>query len=153
MTRHEGDGAARIVERLGLEPHPEGGWYRRTWASEVRAGGGGPDGDGRAAGSSILYLLDASGASRWHRIDASELWHHVAGAPLELSWWRDGEPTAHATLGPDLLDGESPQAVIDPGTWQSARTLGAWSLAACVVVPEFRFDGFELAPEGWSPPG
>ncbi len=146
MTRHAGDGATRIVEQLGLEPHPEGGWFRRTWTSEV------VDADGRAAGSSILFLLDATGGSRWHRIDASELWHHVAGAPLELSWWRDDAAPSRAMLGPDLLDGESPQVRIDPMTWQTARTTGAWSLAACVVVPEFRFDGFELAAEGWAPP-
>jgi len=146
MTRHVGEGAARIVEHLGLEPHPEGGWYRRTWTS------GDVDADGRAAGSSILYLLDSSGASRWHRIDAAELWHHVAGAPIELSWWREGSGRSRATLGPDLLDGESPQVAIEARSWQSARTTGAWSLVACVVVPEFRFDGFELAPEGWTPP-
>lgn len=135
----------RLVRHLGLEPHPEGGWYTRTWTA--------PGGDGRAAGSSILYLLPADTTSRWHRIDATELWQHAAGAPIELSTWTDGDAAQHRhLLGPDLLDGEVPQAVIDPDVWQSARSTGAWSLAVCVVVPEFRFEHFELADEGWAPP-
>ena len=91
--------------------------------------------------------------SRWHRIDATELWQHAAGAPLQLSTWAGG-PTAtqHHTLGPDLMNGEVPQVVVEPHVWQSAHSLGAWSLAVCVVVPEFSFDGFEMLPEGWSPP-
>ena len=142
------DGATRIVEHLGLERHPEGGWFRRTWTSPD------PLGDGpRAAGSSILYLLEADEVSQWHRIDASEAWQHVAGAPLMLSRWSEGDAAvSHETLGPDLLDGQVPQCVVEPSCWQSARSLGAWSLVVCVVVPEFLMDHFELAPEGWTPP-
>jgi predicted cupin superfamily sugar epimerase len=135
----------RLVRHLGLEPHPEGGWYTRTWTA--------PGDDERADGSSILYLLPADTSSRWHRIDATELWQHAAGAPIELSTWTDGASTRRrATLGPDLLDGEVPQAVVPPDVWQSARSSGAWSLAVCVVVPEFRFEHFELAADGWAPP-
>ncbi|MFN7149205.1 MAG: cupin domain-containing protein [Microthrixaceae bacterium] len=134
-----------MVQHLGLEPHPEGGWYTRTWTA--------PGSDERAAGSSILYLLPADAESRWHRIDATELWQHAAGAPIELSTWADGAAARRRhLLGPDLLGGEVPQAVIEPAVWQSARSTGAWSLAVCVVVPEFRFEHFELADEGWAPP-
>jgi predicted cupin superfamily sugar epimerase len=146
-----GPGSAidQLVLRLGLEPHPEGGFYRRTWTSTEQSGD-----DGRAAGSSILFLLPADVSSRWHRIDATELWQHAAGAPLQLSTWAGGStPVRHHTLGADLADGEVPQAVVDPHVWQSARSLGAWSLATCVVVPEFRFDGFEMLPDDWTPPG
>lgn len=139
-----------LVLRFGLEPHPEGGYYRRTWTSSEAAG---VEGEHRAAGSSILFLLPADVTSRWHRIDASELWQHAAGAPLQLSTWAGGSTaTRHHTLGADVADGEVPQVVVDPGVWQSARSTGAWSLAVCVVVPEFSFDGFEMLPEGWSPP-
>lgn len=138
----------QLVRRLGLEPHPEGGFYRRTWTSAERLGDG-----GRAAGSSILFLLPADVTSRWHRIDATEMWQHAAGAPLQLSTWAGGSAAAlRHTLGPDLMDGEVPQCVVEPHAWQSAHSLGAWSLAVCVVVPEFSFDGFEMLPEGWSPP-
>lgn len=145
-----GPGSAidQLVLRLGLELHPEGGYYRRTWTSAEQLGD-----DGRAAGSSILFLLPADVTSRWHRIDATELWQHAAGAPLQLSTWAGGSASArHQTLGADLADGEVPQVVVQPHVWQSARSLGAWSLATCVVVPEFRFEGFEMLPDDWSPP-
>ena len=151
------------MAHLGLEPHPEGGWYRRTWTAPAAPtthgspadSGGGPDtsSGGRACGSSILFLLPGDIESRWHRIDSSELWHHSAGAPIRLSTWAGGRtPAQRCTLGPDLLDGEVAQHVVDPDHWQSARSLGAWSLAVCVVVPEFRFEAFEMAEVGWTPP-
>jgi predicted cupin superfamily sugar epimerase len=143
-----GSAVDQVVLRLGLEPHPEGGFYRRTWTSTEQV-----DGD-RAAGSSILFLLPADVASRWHRIDASELWQHVAGAPIQVSTWAGGaEAVRHHTLGPDLAGGEVPQVVVDPHVWQSSRSTGAWSLAVCVVVPEFSFEGFEMLPDDWAPPG
>ena len=136
-----------MVEHLGLERHPEGGWFRRTWTSPELAGAG-----SRAAGSSILYLLEADEVSHWHRIDASESWQHAAGAPVRLSCWDgDGSAVVHDVLGPDLFDGQVAQRVVPPDTWQSARSLGSWSLVVCVVVPEFLAEGFELAPPGWSP--
>jgi len=169
-----GPSVERLVAHLGLEPHPEGGWYRRTWTAPVPVPAVAPDTGtdaapgvdhessrrvdpdrpvGRACGSSILFLLPADLESRWHRIDASELWHHSAGAPIRLSTWSGGHvPVQHCTLGSDLLDGEVAQHVVDPDHWQSARSSGAWSLAVCVVVPEFRFEAFEMAEAGWTPP-
>ena len=139
------DSAAEIIRRLELEPHPEGGWYRETWR-DLRA-----DGE-RGSGTSILFLLEAGQRSHWHRIDAVELWLFQAGAPLQLST-ATGPLTEEIRLGPDILAGDAPQAVVAAGQWQSARSLGAWSLAACVVVPAFDFAGFELAPPGWDPRG
>lgn len=145
-----------LIQRLGLEPHPEGGFYRRTWESAVqldspcRSTG---TSEGRGAGSSILFLLPAGVVSRWHRIDATELWQLAAGAPLQLSTWAGGSAATEVhALGPDLGSGELPQAIVDPLIWQSAQSLGEWSLAVCVVVPEFNFDGFEILPEDWRPP-
>jgi predicted cupin superfamily sugar epimerase len=132
---------SELIEHLGLAPHPEGGWYRRTWCAAAPPGT-------RPAGSAIYYLLRAGERSAPHRIDATEVWHHYAGAPLQLVLHGDGPaPAASARvlrLGPDILAGEAPQVVVPPGQWQSATTTGAWSLVGCTVVPAFSFDAFEL---------
>ena len=135
--------AADIVQRLELESHPEGGWYRETWRDRR------PEGE-RDAGTAILFLLEAGQRSHWHRIDATELWLFQAGDPLRLTTAR-GPLVEDWRLGPDILAGDKPQAVVAPGQWQSAECLGLWSLAACVVVPAFDFASFELAPPGWDP--
>lgn len=128
--------ADRIIQALDLAPHPEGGWYRQTWA--------GPNLHGRASGTAILFLLKAGERSHWHRVDADEIWIWNAGAPLVLSV---GETTAQdIRLGPKVLDGEAVQAVVPAGHWQAARSLGDWTLVSCTVSPGFRFEGFTLAP-------
>jgi predicted cupin superfamily sugar epimerase len=134
--------AAEMIDRLGLKPHPEGGWYRETWRSEAAQP------DGRAAGTAILFLLEAGQRSHWHRVDAEELWIYQAGAPLRLFTASDGV-TVEGLLGPSAA--EAPQRLVRTGEWQAAEAEGGWTLATCVVVPGFSFDGFELAPEGWSP--
>ncbi len=131
--------AEAIIVKLGLKPHPEGGWYRETWR--------GPEVGGRASGTAILFLLQAGERSHWHRVDADEIWLWHAGAPLVLSM---GEEAAREVrLGPDVLGGEVVQAVVPAGWWQAARPLGEWVLVSCTVSPGFRFEGFELAPPGW----
>lgn len=144
------DGIGPLVERLGLEPHPEGGWFRRSWTAPDVV----PDSDpARAAASSILYLLPVDAASQWHRIDASESWTHAGGAAVRLEIWAEGdERRGRHTLGPDVIGRDEAQVVVPPGAWQRARSRGEWSLVVCTVVPEFRFDSFELAPPGWQPP-
>ncbi len=133
-------GADALIAALGLEPHPEGGWFRETWRD--------PDVDGRrGSGTAIYFLLGEGERSHWHRVDAVEIWHHYAGAPLELAI----AGTVPVVLGPDVIAGQVPQALVPAGTWQSARSLGAFTLVGCTVSPAFRFEGFELAPEGWSP--
>jgi hypothetical protein len=139
------DDPAEIVAALGLEPHPEGGRYVQTWRE--------PAGDGlRAASTAIYYLLQAGEESRWHRVDATEIWHFYAGAPLELRLAGNAAsaPEVHR-LGSSVIAGERPQIVVPAGTWQAARSLGAWTLVGCTVAPGFRFEGFELAPAGWEP--
>ncbi|WP_426959970.1 cupin domain-containing protein [Muricoccus radiodurans] len=137
--RDPGADAAAVVAALGLQPHPEGGHYRETWRDAPADGS-------RGAGTSILFLLAAGERSHWHRVDAAEGWHWHAGAPLELRM-----PGAVRRLGPDLSQGETLFAVIPAGEWQAARSLGAWTLVGCTVSPAFRFEGFEMAPEGWEP--
>jgi predicted cupin superfamily sugar epimerase len=139
------DTAEAIIGRLGLAPHPEGGWYRQTWVAA---------GDGRPAGTAILFLLKRSERSHWHRVDADEIWHFHAGAPLVLSLAATkAGPVRRITLGPQVLDGESPQGIVPAGWWQAAVSAGAWSLVGCTVSPGFRFEGFELAPPGFDIPG
>lgn len=137
--------ADAVIAALGLAPHPEGGFYRETWRH--RPGGK----DARGAGTAIYYLLQAGEVSAWHRVDATEIWHHYAGAPLLLAVSEDGSQVNRQRLGPDLAAGERPQLVVPAGAWQSAESLGAWTLAGCTVSPAFEFAGFELAPEGWAP--
>ncbi len=134
--------AADVVRLLGLAPHPEGGHFRETFRDAAGHGG-------RAASTAIYYLLAAGERSHWHRVDAAEVWHWYAGAPLELALSPDGRRTQTLRLGADLQAGESPQAAVPAGCWQSARSLGAWTLVGCTVAPGFEFSGFELAPEGW----
>jgi hypothetical protein len=139
--------ASAVIERFGLRPHPEGGWYTETWRAESSGGE-------RASASAILYLLAAGERSHWHRVDAAEIWQYSAGDPLELRI-AAGDGTAVVThrLGAGTNDpGESPQVVVPAGAWQAARPLGAWTLVGCIVSPAFEFAGFELAPDGWEPP-
>jgi predicted cupin superfamily sugar epimerase len=144
VSQPEAGSAEAIIRLLGLEPHPEGGFYRRTFEDAE-----GPD--GRAASTAIYYLLGRGMSSHWHRIDAVEVWHYYAGAPMALSLSQDGVSSETHRLGPDLAAGERPQAVVPTGWWQAAVSLGDWTLVGCTVAPGFRFEGFELAPQGWTP--
>ncbi|MCB2111076.1 MAG: cupin domain-containing protein [Defluviimonas sp.] len=136
--------AAEIIARLGLAPHPEGGHYRQTWVAP---------GPGRPAGTCIYFLLAAGERSHWHRVDATEIWHFYAGAPLLLSRAAVAAgPREEALLGPDLDAGALPQLIVPAGHWQAARPTGDWTLAGCTVSPGFRFEGFDLAAPGFDIP-
>ena len=136
--------AGEVVRLLDLQPHPEGGFYRETFRAPA-------DGGRRAASTAVYYLLREGEVSAWHRVDADEVWHWYAGAPLELTTSEGGRDRSTVRLGTDLAAGERPQAVVPPGVWQTARSLGAWTLVGCTVAPAFEFSGFEMAPEGWEP--
>jgi predicted cupin superfamily sugar epimerase len=127
--------ADSIISILGLNPHPEGGYYRETWADQ--------------ASTAIYFLLPRGEESAWHRVlDRVEVWHFYAGAPLELSIDQEGPPSGNRRtiqLGADLSAGQRPQAVVPAGAWQSARSVGEWSLVGCTVSPPFTFEAFELA--------
>jgi predicted cupin superfamily sugar epimerase len=140
------DTAEHIIRQLGLEPHPEGGHFRETWRAPTA-------GSERAAGTAIYYLLREGEQSHWHRVDAAEIWHWYAGSPLELSLSPDGNALERRVLGNRLDSGEAPQVIVPENCWQSARSLGAWTLVGCTVSPAFEFAGFEMAPDGWQPAG
>ena len=138
--------AADVVRRLDLKPHPEGGHFRETFRDSPTVDGG------RAASTAIYFLLARGERSRWHRVDAAEVWHFYAGAPLALDIAAgDGAAIEHVMLGADLARGERPQAVVPAWVWQAAESRGDWMLVGCTVAPGFEFKGFELAPAGWSP--
>lgn len=133
-----------IIAKLNLAPHPEGGYYRQTWEAE---------GKGRATGTCIYFLLKDGMSSHWHHVDAVEIWHYYAGAPLILSISAtDAGPATDDTLGPDLSAGQAPQIIVPAGHWQAARTTGDWTLVGCTVSPGFQFSGFTLAPASFDIP-
>jgi uncharacterized protein len=143
--RGAGDlGVKEIVRLLGMARHPEGGWYAETFRA-------GPGADGRSAGTLIYYLLEAGDVSAWHRVDADEMWLWHAGGPLALTISEDGGAARSLHLGPDLRAGQRPQGVVPKGAWQTAESLGAYTLVSCAVAPGFEFSGFELAPRDWRP--
>jgi uncharacterized protein len=135
--------AADVIRLLALDPHPEGGLYRETFRDTRTV-------DGRAISTAIYFLLAGGQRSHWHRIDAVEVWHHCAGAPLALSI-AGADGTSVVRLGSDVAAGERPQAIVPAGAWQAAESLDAWTLVGCTVAPGFEFTGFELAPKDWSP--
>jgi predicted cupin superfamily sugar epimerase len=136
MTRE----ADELIARLGLQPHPEGGHYRQTHRDLT------PGGGTRGFSTAIIFLLRRGEVSWWHRIDATEIWHFYRGAPLELTIGK-----AVHVLGPGIEQGQSPQLLVPPGEWQTARSLGDYTLVGCTVAPGFEFSKFELAPGDFSP--
>ena len=123
-----------VVRRLGLFPHPEGGFYRETFRSPLSL----PLADGRvrAASTAIYYLLPSGTFSAWHQVGSDEVWHHYAGGPLRLYLLGHGE---------HRLDGDHPQAVVPAGVWQAAEPVDRPVLCGCTVAPGFDFADFRLA--------
>ena len=127
-----------IIALLDLTPHPEGGYYRQTWIEDPA--------QGRPAGTCIYFLLKGGERSAWHRVDATEIWHHYAGAPVALMTCETNTSQLEKTiLGAELTNGQRPQAIVPKHWWQAAECIGDWSLVGCTVSPGFHFDGFEIA--------
>lgn len=137
--------ASAVIEALDLLPHPEGGHYREIWRDR-------PIDGSRGTGTAIYFLLSAGERSHWHKVDAAEAWHWYAGSPLLLSIAGGvSRSRSRHRLGAHLGRGEEPFAVVPAHYWQSAESLGAWTLVGCTVSPAFEFTGFEMAPPGWEP--
>jgi predicted cupin superfamily sugar epimerase len=137
--------AADIIAQLELRPHPEGGHYRETFRDQRT------DEQGRARSTAIYFLLARGEVSQWHRIDAIEIWHYYAGSALTLRIAYEGCLPHTVMLGPNVADGERPQAIVPAEAWQTAESTGDWTLVGCTVAPGFEFAKFELAPYGWVP--
>lgn len=141
----DGMTAEQVIELLGMDKHREGGAFRETFRDAH------VDHQGRPRSTAIYYLLKEGERSHWHTVDASEVWHHYAGAPMTLAVSVDGVHVERITLGRDPANGARPQGVVPAGAWQSASPVGGWSLVGCTVAPGFSFDGFDLAPPDWAP--
>ena len=133
----------QLINILNLKPHPEGGHYAEIFRASAAEGE-------RSAMTSIYYLLCEGERSTWHRIDATEIWHYYAGAPLTLWLGEDGTEQSYV-LGNDIAASQQPQIIVPPHVWQAAESKGAWTLVGCTVAPGFEFSGFELAPGGAFP--
>lgn len=129
----EGLNSQEVIRRMGLLPHPEGGFYRETFRSPATLVL--PDGRVRAASTAIYYLLNPGDHSAWHRVASDEVWHHYDGGALKL--YRLGMDAV--TLNP-----ANPQAVVPAGVWQAAEPEGEAVLAGCTVAPGFEFEDFTL---------
>lgn len=128
------------IEKLGLQAHPEGGYFTETYRAHA------PDG-GRAASTGIYFLIETGNISRFHRIDADEMWHFHAGDPLIVHMINEQGTYRYFVMGPDPEKGQQFQAVVPAGVWFGAELMhdGQYSLVGCTVAPGFEFDGFELA--------
>jgi predicted cupin superfamily sugar epimerase len=131
-----------VIAALQLQPHPEGGWYREVFRSDLTIPL--PRGT-RATCTSIHFLLAAGTCSAWHRVRSDEVWVHHDGAPLELHLLDDaGRHTLHV-LGRDHAAGQEPSAAVPAGVWQAAAPRGdGYALCACVVAPGFDFADFAM---------
>ncbi|MCC2595646.1 cupin domain-containing protein [Pusillimonas sp. MFBS29] len=137
----------RLIRRLDLKPHPEGGHYIETYRSTdsvVREGSG----SSRSACTAIYYLLSAGAYSAWHRIDADELWHFHKGGPVLIHVIDAAGAQRTHVLGDALhVDDASFQVMVPAGCWFAAELANPddYALAGCTVAPGFEFDKFELA--------
>ena len=137
--------ARGLIDELNLRPHPEGGWYAETWRGDESP---------RASGSAIYFLLEAHQSSRWHAVDAVEIWHWYAGGALDLHVHHEGAhegATRVQRLGVDFERGQRPQGIVPRHAWQRAAPVDGWTLVGCTVSPGFEFAGFRLAEPDWSP--
>ena len=137
--------ADELIRLLEMRPHPEGGHYREAFRDTPTGG------RGRAHSTAIYFLLKKGEISRWHRIDAAEVWHFYRGSPLELSIAPLRGPAVTHVLGNDFAKGQRPQIVVPARGWQSATSSGPYTLVGCTVAPGFDFTTFELAPDGFVP--
>lgn len=136
-----------LIDGLGLQRHPERGYYAETYRASLRVDAA-PHGGPRSAGTAIYFLITGEEPSTYlHRLLSDEVFHLYEGGPLEVLLLRDGEAPAIHRLGRDIVGGERPQLVIPAGTWFGAELAqGApYCLIGCTVAPGFEFQDFELA--------
>jgi hypothetical protein len=139
--------AQTLIDILGLQPHPEGGYFREVYRSAERVHPT-DERDLRAALTTIYFLLAAEQHSRWHRVRSDEVWHYYEGDPLSLYVFEpDGEGVNRHLLGP-VAEGQAPVVVVPAGCWQAARPEGAYTLVGCTVAPGFDYGDFELMASG-----
>lgn len=124
--------AQEVIQTLNLTANVEKGWFIETYEDPRTV-------NGRSYSTAIYYLLEGSvGASYWHKLDATEVWHYYAGAPLRLDLsWNNGTATEQRVLGNNVFKNQAPQIVINKNQWQRAKSLGSWTLVGTTVAPGF----------------
>jgi len=134
--------AYAIIEKYGLEPHPEGGFYRETYRSEhlIEIG----DGRLRNLATAIYFLIPNGLTTAWHRVSSDEMWHFYQGDALELELRDESGKVQQIVMGNDMHSAQHNQVLVPSGVWQRARSTGAFSLVGYTVNPGFEFDDFEI---------
>ncbi|HET9308893.1 MAG TPA: cupin domain-containing protein [Candidatus Sulfotelmatobacter sp.] len=138
------------IEKLRLEPHPEGGYFRQTYRSELMIARQAlpQEFDGaRAASTAIYFLLEGENFSAFHRLRSDEMWHFYAGSPLLIHVIEPGGKHDRSFLGTNPEAEQVPQAVVRAGCWFGSHVADwkSWALVGCTVAPGFDFLDFELA--------
>jgi len=136
--------AAELLKLLCMSPHPEGGHYVQLYRSADLVRQIARDVE-RAAITTIYFLLAAGEHSRWHRVQSDEIWHYNEGDAIELLLF-DDNGFRRVGLGPVARE-TRPTVVVPAGTWQAARSTGAYTLCGCTVGPGFEFEDFSLASD------
>ncbi|KAL6916647.1 hypothetical protein FSST1_008142 [Fusarium sambucinum] len=140
--------ADAIISLLDMQSSDEGGYFYETFRDPNVI-----PGTNRSISTAIYYLLQGcAGQSLWHQLDAAEVWHYYAGAPLVLSVsYNNGSCGRDYIMGADLFEGQRPQAIVARDEWQSARSLGEWTLVGTTVAPGFDPSTEIIKPKGWKP--
>ncbi|NUM79896.1 cupin domain-containing protein [bacterium] len=133
--------AEDIIRELHLQPHPEGGAFRETYRSSIEA----KISDPRSVCTAIYFLLREHQRSEWHRVKHDEIYHFYYGSPLELLMISPQGEFTRSIFGVNLQDGERPQIIVPANYWQSACSLGDYTLYGCTVSPGFDFKDFEMS--------
>lgn len=136
-----------VVEQLGLQPHPEGGFYNETYRSTTAFERGNVFPAARNHSTAIYYLLEDNDFSTYHRIKSDELWHHYFGESFVISVIHEDGRFEEIVLGKNLHQGEKPQAMVPAGAWFASelKTKAGFGLVGCTVAPGFDFQDFEIA--------
>jgi len=132
---------SEIIQMLDLQPHPEGGAFRETYRSEIKA----KLPEDRSVCTAIYFLVREKQRIEWHRVKHDEIYHFYFGGPVELSLISPDGILTKPVLGVDLQSGHRPQLVIPGNYWQSARAINGFALIGCTVSPGFDFRDFELS--------
>jgi len=138
--------AQEWIDKLNLQPHPEGGYFLETYRSEIMEKFDGFGGV-RNVSTAIYFMLTKDNFSAFHRIKSDEMWHFYNGAPVSIYVINKSGELEVIKLGLDLSKGQQPQALVKAGCWFASRTEGdgEYTLTGCTVAPGFDFTDFEMA--------
>ena len=138
--------AKELISKLGLQPHPEGGYFREVFRSAHNVQPS-DERSKRCALTTIYFLLTKGQYGRWHRVTSDEVWHFYEGDPLEL-YWIDSQDVMHQEVLGTAISKGCPMCVVPAGCWQAARPIGEYCFLGTDVAPGFEFQDFEMLSKG-----